>query len=122
MRSEHQHFALKMTASLAKQFEDCAAHCLELARGAKTPGRARFMEMAREYQSAAALIREERSDLSAHYHNGWHPLPPPYDFNGWHPERASSCTPRGSEIGAQVSAITVAPSASVLRLGAVDKR
>ena len=66
--------------------------------------------------------RHWRGDLSAHYHNGWHPLPPPYDFNGWHQERASSCTPGGSEIGAQVSAITVAPSASVLRLGAVDKR
>jgi hypothetical protein len=71
-----------MSASLAKQFEDCAARCLELAQAAKTAGRARLIQMAHEYQSAAALIRE-RSDLSAHYHNGWHPLAPPYDFNGW---------------------------------------
>jgi hypothetical protein len=65
-----------MSASLAKQFEDCAARCLELARAAKTAGRARFIQMAHEYQSAAALIRE-RSDLSAHYHNDWHPLAHP---------------------------------------------
>ena len=75
--STHQHFVLKMSASLAKQFEDCAARCLELARAAKTAGRARFMQMTREYQSAAALIRQEPLHLSAHYRNGWHPLPPP---------------------------------------------
>ena len=50
------------------------------------------MQMAHEYQSAAALIRE-RSDLSAHYHNGWHPLAPPYDFNEWRQNAPSSCTP-----------------------------
>jgi hypothetical protein len=75
-------------SSLAKQFEDCAGRCLELARAANTAGRARFMQMAREYQSAAALIREG-ADLSAGYHNDWHPLPPPYDFDGW-PQSASS--------------------------------
>lgn len=70
-------------SSLAKQFEDCAARSLELARAATTTGRARFMQMAREYQSAAALIREEPSDLNANYHNGWYPSPPPYDYDGW---------------------------------------
>ena len=70
-------------SSLPKQFEDCAARCFELARAAKTAGRARFMQMACEYQSAAALIREEPSDLNANYHNGWHPSPPPYDYDGW---------------------------------------
>ena len=60
--SSPQHFALKMSASLTQQFEGCAARCFELAQAAKTAGRARFMQMAREYQSAAALIRE-RSDL-----------------------------------------------------------
>jgi hypothetical protein len=79
--SNTQHFALKMSATLAKQFEDYALRCLELARSAKTAGRAHFMQTAREYQSAAALIRE-RTDLSAGYHN-WHPLQPPYDFDGW---------------------------------------
>jgi hypothetical protein len=63
-----------MSATLAKKFEDYAVRCLELARSAKTAGRARFMQMACEYQSAAALIRE-RTDLSAGYHN-WHPLLP----------------------------------------------
>jgi hypothetical protein len=72
-----------MSATLAKQFEDYAVRRLELARSAKTTaGRARFMQMAREYQSAAALIRE-CADLSAGYHKDWHPLPPPYDFDGW---------------------------------------
>ena len=80
-------------SSLAKQFEDYAARCLELARAAKTAGRARFMQMAREYQLAAALIRQEPSHLSAHYHNGWHPLPPRYAFDGWHQETVQSCTP-----------------------------
>ena len=42
-----------------KQFEDCAARCFEFARGAgTTAGRARFLEMAQEYQSAALLISE----------------------------------------------------------------
>ena len=75
-------------SSLAKQFEDCAARCLELARSAKTAGRARFMQIAREYQSSAALILEG-SDLSGGYHNDWRPLPPPYDFDGW-PQKAPS--------------------------------
>jgi hypothetical protein len=74
-------------SSLAKQFEDCAARCLELARAAKTAGRARFMQMAREYQSAAALIRQ-RADLSAGYHKDWRSLPPPYHFDGWPPKSA----------------------------------
>jgi hypothetical protein len=76
-------------SSLPKQFEDCAARCFELARAAKTAGRARFMQMACEYQSAAALIREEPSDLNANYHNGWHPSPPPYDYDGWPPNAPS---------------------------------
>ena len=51
-----------MSASLAKQFEDYAARCLEIARHSKTrAGRARFMQMAREYQSAASLIQNELS-------------------------------------------------------------
>jgi hypothetical protein len=58
--SNTQHFALKMSATLAKQFQDYAARCLELARAARTTaGRARFMQMAREYQSAASLIHTE---------------------------------------------------------------
>jgi hypothetical protein len=44
------------------------------------------MQMACEYQSAAAL---EPSDLNANYHDGWHPSPPPYDYDGW-PQNASS--------------------------------
>ena len=60
--SNTQHFALKMSATLAKQFQDYAARCLELARAARTTaGRARFMQMAREYQSAASLIHKELS-------------------------------------------------------------
>jgi len=44
--SNTQHFALKMSATLAKQFQDYAARCLELARAARTTaGRARFMQM-----------------------------------------------------------------------------
>jgi hypothetical protein len=51
-----------MSATLAKQFQDYAARCLELARAARTTaGRARFMQMAREYQSAASLIHTELS-------------------------------------------------------------
>ena len=51
-----------MSATLAKQFQDYAARCLELARAARTTaGRARFMQMAREYQSAASLIHKELS-------------------------------------------------------------
>ena len=51
-----------MSATLAKQFQDYAARCLELARAARTTaGRARFMPMAREYQSAASLIHKELS-------------------------------------------------------------
>ena len=51
-----------MSATLAKQFQDYAARCLELARAARTTaGRARFMQMAREYQSAASLIPKELS-------------------------------------------------------------
>jgi hypothetical protein len=44
-----------MNATL-KQFEDCAARCFEFARSAgTTAGRAHFLRMAREYQSAAWL-------------------------------------------------------------------
>jgi hypothetical protein len=51
-----------MSATLAKQFQDYAARCLELARAARTTaGRVRFMQMAREYQSAASLIHKELS-------------------------------------------------------------
>jgi hypothetical protein len=75
-------------SSLAQQFEDYAARCLELARAAKTAGRARFMQMAREYQLAAALIRQ-RADLSAGYQNDWRLLPPPYLFDGW-PQKSPS--------------------------------
>ena len=54
-----------MSATL-KQFEDCAARCFEFARSATTTaGRARFMQMAREYQSAASLI-----ELSADLRSG----------------------------------------------------
>ena len=54
-------FCTQMSASLAKQFEDYAARCLEIARHSKTrAGRARFMQMAREYQSAASLIQNEQ--------------------------------------------------------------
>ena len=54
-------FTLKMSATL-KQFEDCAARCFEFARSATTTaGRARFLQMAREYQSAASLIHTELS-------------------------------------------------------------
>ena len=50
-----------MSATL-KQFEDCAARCFEFARSATTTaGRARFLQMAREYQSAASLIHTELS-------------------------------------------------------------
>ena len=53
-----------MSASLAKQFEVYAARCLELARRSKTrAGRSRFMQMAREYQSAALIQKELSSDL-----------------------------------------------------------
>jgi hypothetical protein len=64
--SKHQHFTLKMSATLAKQFEDCAARCFEFARSATTTaGRGRFMQMAREYQSAALLISQGlASDLN----------------------------------------------------------
>ena len=48
-----------MSATLAKQFQDYAARCLKAAR--TTAGRARFMQMAREYQSAASLIPKELS-------------------------------------------------------------
>jgi hypothetical protein len=48
-----------MSATLAKQFQDYAGRCLELARAVRTTaGRARFMQMAREYQSAASLIHK----------------------------------------------------------------
>jgi len=51
-----------MSATLAKQFQDYAARCLELARAARTTaGRARFMQMAREDQSATLLIHKELS-------------------------------------------------------------
>ena len=51
-----------MSATLAKQFQDYAARCLELARAARTTAvGARFMQMAREYQSAASLIHTELS-------------------------------------------------------------
>jgi hypothetical protein len=51
-----------MSATLAKQFERFAECCLELARGAKTTARrARFIQMAHEYQLATLLIREELS-------------------------------------------------------------
>ena len=54
-------FTLKMSATL-KQFEDCAARCFEFARSATTTaGRARFLQMAREYQSATLLIHKELS-------------------------------------------------------------
>jgi hypothetical protein len=46
-----------MSTTLAKQFEGFAERCLELARRAKTTaGRARFIQMAREYRSAMLLI------------------------------------------------------------------
>jgi len=45
-----------------KQFEDCAARCFEFARSATTTaGRAHFVQMAREYESAALLIHKELS-------------------------------------------------------------
>ena len=88
--STHQHFVLKMSASLAKQFEDCAARCLELARAAKTAGRARFMQMTREYESAAALIRQEPLHLSA--------------FRRMAPRDRSILSPGGSAISASTMA------------------
>jgi len=110
-----------MSASLAKQFENCAARCLELARGAKTAGRARFMQMAREYQSAAALIREERSHLSVHYHNGWHPLPPPHDFDGWHQTASSSVQAGEQPALARVWHTTPQPRLRGLIAGRLDR-
>ena len=110
-----------MSASLAKQFEDCAARCLELARAAKTAGRARFMQIAREYQSAAALIPQERSDLASTTTTAGTPCHHPMiSTDGTKPRLHPG--PQGAAIGAQATAITVAPSASVLRLGAVDQR
>jgi hypothetical protein len=55
-----------MSATL-KQFEDCAARCFEFARNAPTTAcRQRFLQMAREYQSAASLIPKElSSDLGS---------------------------------------------------------
>jgi hypothetical protein len=51
-----------MSATLANQFERFAECCLELARGAKTTARrARFIQMAHEYQLAMLLIRGELS-------------------------------------------------------------
>jgi hypothetical protein len=61
-----------MSASLAKQFEVYAARCLEIGRRSKTrSGRARFMQMAREYQSAALIQKELSSDLRS---GGAHPV------------------------------------------------
>ena len=55
-----------MSATLAKRFESFAECCLELARSAKTTARrARFIQMAHQYQLATLVIREElSSDLS----------------------------------------------------------
>jgi ATP-dependent DNA ligase len=51
-----------MSATLTKRFEGFAECCLELARSAKTTARrARFIQMAHEYQLATLLIREEPS-------------------------------------------------------------
>ena len=60
--STHQRCLRAMSATLAKQFERFAECCLELARGAKTTARrARFIQMAHEYQLAMLLIRGELS-------------------------------------------------------------
>ena len=60
--STHQHCLRAMSATLAEQFEGFAECCLELARGAKTTARrARFIQMAHEYQLATSLIRGELS-------------------------------------------------------------
>ena len=51
-----------MNATLTKQFEGFAECCLELARSAETTERrARFIQMAHEYQLATLLISEELS-------------------------------------------------------------
>ena len=51
-----------MNATLTKQFEGFAECCLERARSAEnTERRARFIQMAHEYQLATLLISEELS-------------------------------------------------------------
>ena len=51
-----------MNATLTKQFEGFAECCLELARSAETTERrARFIQMAHEYQLATLLMSEELS-------------------------------------------------------------
>ena len=60
--SSHQHCLRAMSATLDKQFEGFAECCVELARSAETTARrARFIQMAHEYQLATLLIREELS-------------------------------------------------------------
>jgi hypothetical protein len=55
-----------MNATLTKEFEGFAECCLELARSAETTERrARFIQMAHEYQLATLLISEELSPAAA---------------------------------------------------------